>query len=59
MNNTKIPIEIMVVQSFAVASVTIGILGKQQHQVYAYRFNNEQFLSGLTIPGYNAVDNTL
>lgn len=59
MNNTKIPIEIMVVQSFAVASVTIGILGEQQHQVYAYRFNNEQFLSGLTIPGYNADDNTL
>jgi hypothetical protein len=49
----------MVVQSFAVASVTIGILGEQQHQVYAYRFNNEQFLSGLTIPGYNADDNTL
>ena len=58
MNNTKIPIEIMVVQSFAVAFVTICLLG-QQHQVYAYRFNNEQFLSGLTIPAPNADDNTL
>ncbi|MDQ3868176.1 MAG: hypothetical protein M3250_01300 [Thermoproteota archaeon] len=59
MNIAKIPIEIMVVQSFAVASVTICLLEEQQHQVYAYRFDNEQFLSGLTIPGYNADDNTL
>jgi hypothetical protein len=49
----------MVVQSFAVASVTICLLEEQQHQVYAYRFDNEQFLSGLTIPGYNADDNAL
>ncbi len=59
MNNTKIPIEIMVVQSFAVASVTICLLEERQHQVYEYRFDNEQFLSGLTIPASNADDNTL
>lgn len=43
MNNMKIPIEITVVLSSAIASVAIGMLAQQQHRSYA--FNNQQFQS--------------
>ena len=44
MNNMKIPIEITVVLSSAIASVAIGMLAQQQ-QHRSYAFNNQQFKS--------------
>ena len=53
MNNKKTLIEIMVVLSFAVSAVAIGLLAQQQHQAYAIHQDNTQTQT-VTIPGSNA-----
>ena len=55
MNNKKTLIEIMVVLSFAVESVAIGLFVQQQHQAYAISQDNIQTQT-LIIPGSNADD---